>query len=76
MATAAQVQTIADMSEAELAALAYLEAAGGDAQRALAFAVEDLLRAEGDLAVARRAISHGYVRAGRVDGQLVEARAE
>lgn len=64
MATAAQVRTIADMSEAEVNALAYLEAAGGDAERALAYAVEDLLRAEGDLAVARRAISHGYVRAG------------
>ena len=63
MATAAQHGILAAMSEAEVTALAYLEAAGGDAERALGFAVEDLLRTERDLAAARAAISHGYVRA-------------
>lgn len=76
MATTAQLQTIADMSEAEVAALAYLEAAGGDAERALAFAVEDLVRIEGKLTATRAAVSHGYVRAGHMNGQQIQARAE
>ncbi|UMY19835.1 hypothetical protein MMB17_11355 [Methylobacterium organophilum] len=65
MATASQIQTVAAMSEAQVTAVAYLEAAEGDAERALAFAIEDLLRVEQDLAEMRRAVSHGYVRAGR-----------
>ncbi|GJE29542.1 hypothetical protein [Methylobacterium organophilum] len=65
MATASQIQTVAAMSEAEVAAIAYLEAAEGDTKRALAFAIEDLLRVEQDLAEMRRAVSQGYVRAGR-----------
>lgn len=65
MATASQIQTVAAMSEAEVAAIAYLEAAEGDTEQALAFAIEDLLRVEQDLAEMRRAVSQGYVRAGQ-----------
>lgn len=76
MAPVAQIQSIATMTEAEVAALAYLEAACGDAHRALYYAIEDLLRAEHDITVLRASVSHGYVRAGRVDGQTIEARSE
>ncbi|KQT47906.1 hypothetical protein ASG52_11650 [Methylobacterium sp. Leaf456] len=76
MATVAQIQSIAAMTEAEVAALAYLEAAGGDAHCALSYAIEDLLRAEHDITALQASVSHGYVRAVRVDDQLVEASAE
>ncbi|MCF4127555.1 hypothetical protein [Methylobacterium sp. SyP6R] len=43
---------------------AYLEAAGGDAHRALALALEDLVRLERALEAARRLVSYGYARGG------------
>ncbi len=62
MATAAQLEEFGRLTEAEAAAVAYLEAAEGDIERALAFAVEDVLRAEAGLVAALAAVSHGYVR--------------
>ncbi|WP_311275221.1 hypothetical protein [Methylobacterium sp. WCS2018Hpa-22] len=62
MATAAQLAEIEAMTDVEAGTLAYLEAAQGDIERALAFAVEDVLRLEADLVVAFKAISTGYVR--------------
>lgn len=60
--TAAQIAEMASMSEAEMIALAYQEAAGGDARRALQQAIEDVLHLEAKLAAAERVVSHGYVR--------------
>lgn len=60
--TAAQIAEMASMSEVEMIALAYEEAAGGDARRALQQAIEDVLSLEGRLAAAERMVSHGYVR--------------
>lgn len=62
MATVAQMADIEALTDVEAATLAYLEAAGGDVERALAFVVEDLLRVEGELVAALSAVSHGYVR--------------
>jgi hypothetical protein len=62
MATVAQMAEIEAMTDIEAAVLAYLEAAGGDFERALAFAVEDILRVETELVAAHQAVSHGYVR--------------
>ncbi|MBY0259645.1 hypothetical protein [Methylobacterium sp.] len=60
--TAAQIVERATMSEAEMIALAYEEAAGGDARRALRRAIEDVMALEVKLATAERVVSHGYVR--------------
>lgn len=60
--TAAQIAELAAMSEAEMIALAYEEAAGGDARRALQQAIEDVIALETRLAAAERMVSHGYVR--------------
>ncbi|KQO66874.1 MULTISPECIES: hypothetical protein [unclassified Methylobacterium] len=60
--TATQIAEMASMSEAEMIALAYAEAAGGDARRALLQAIEDILSLEAKLATAERRISYGYVR--------------
>lgn len=62
--TASKIAMVASMTDAEAAAIAYLQSAGGDAERALSFAVEDLLEAERQCAEARRAVSQGFVRAG------------
>ncbi|WP_019905875.1 hypothetical protein [Methylobacterium sp. 77] len=53
---------IAAMTEAEVTAIAYLEAANGSVDHALRFAVEDILTLEGRLAEALLAVSYGYVR--------------
>lgn len=66
--TAAQTAEMASMSEAETIALAYEEAAGGDARRALQQAIEDVLILEAKLAIAERMVSHGYVRGGLSGG--------
>jgi hypothetical protein len=60
--TAAQIADLAAMSEAEMIALAYEEAAGGDTRRALRQAIEDVMALEAKLATAERMVSHGYVR--------------
>ncbi|MBY0260458.1 hypothetical protein [Methylobacterium sp.] len=60
--TAAQIADLAAMSEVEMIALAYEEAAGGDACRALRQAIEDVIALETKLAAAERMVSHGYVR--------------
>ena len=60
--TAAQIAEMAAMSEAEIIALAYEEAAGGDARRALRQAIEDVIVLEAKLAAAERMVSQGYVR--------------
>lgn len=62
MATAAELAQIEALTDVEIAALGYLEAAEGDVERALAFAVEDILRVEGELVTALAAVSRGYVR--------------
>ncbi|MGU3363020.1 hypothetical protein ACLBWX_22115 [Methylobacterium sp. M6A4_1b] len=60
--TAAQIAEMASMSETEMIALAYEEAAGGDTCRALLQAIEDILSLEAKLATAQQRISYGYVR--------------
>lgn len=60
--TAAQIAEMAAMSEAEMIALAYEEAAGGDARRALRQAIEDVMALEKKLAAAERMVSRGFVR--------------
>ena len=67
--TAAQIAEMASMSQAEMIALAYEEAAGGDAGRALRDAIDDLLALEERFAEAERLVSHGFVR-----GDLASAR--
>lgn len=64
MGLAADLATVAAMSDAEVTAVAYTEAARGDTGQALRWAVEDLIALEARLAEAQRAVSHGYVRAG------------
>ena len=59
--TAAQIAEMASMSDAEMIALAYEEAAGGDVRHALVRAIEDVLSLEARLAVAQRQVSYGYV---------------
>jgi hypothetical protein len=66
--TAEQIAELASMSAAEMIALAYEEAAGGDARRALLQAIEDIISLEARLATAERRISYGYVR-GAVSSQ-------
>jgi hypothetical protein len=60
--TAAQIAEMASMSEAEMIALAYEEAAGGDTRRALRQAIEDVMALETKLAAAERMVSQGYIR--------------
>ncbi|MDO9428492.1 MAG: hypothetical protein Q7T93_16870 [Methylobacterium sp.] len=59
--TAAQIAEMASMSQAEVVALAYEEAAGGDVGRALRDAIEDLLVLEDRLAATERLVSRGFV---------------
>ncbi|MBY0257978.1 hypothetical protein [Methylobacterium sp.] len=60
--TAAQITELAAMSEAEVIALAYEEAAGGDTRRALRLAIEDVIALETKLTAAERMVSLGFVR--------------
>lgn len=62
MATASEIAAIADLSEVDAAAIGYLAAADGDVDKALIWAVEDLLRAERELVTAWQTVSRGYVR--------------
>lgn len=62
--TAAQIAEIASKSQAEVVALAYEEAAGGDVAQALRDADEDLLDREDQLAATERLVSRGFVRGG------------
>ncbi|GJD73841.1 hypothetical protein [Methylobacterium goesingense] len=62
--TAAQIAELVAMSEAEMIALAYEEAAGGDTRRALRQAIEDVMALERKLAATERMVSHGFVRGG------------
>lgn len=59
---ASQSAAFAALSDAEVTAIAYEEAADGDSAQALRWAVDDLLAMEGRLVEALRAVSHGYVR--------------
>lgn len=59
---ASQLATMSALSEAEVTAIAYEEAANGNSAQALRWAVDDLLAMEAKLAEAIRAVSHGYVR--------------
>jgi hypothetical protein len=58
------------MTEEDVAIVAYVEAAEGNLEAALRFAVEDLLVAERRVAHAAKQVSFGYVR-----GKLPETRA-
>lgn len=64
-----QLATMSALSEAEVTAIAYEEAAGGDSARALRWAVDDLIAPEGRLADALRVVSRGYVR-GKLDPKV------
>lgn len=61
--TAAQLAELASLTDAEMTAIAYLEAAGGDHDRALLAAVEDLIACEVRLSEAQCNVSRGFVRA-------------
>ncbi|WP_342150250.1 hypothetical protein [Methylorubrum sp. SB2] len=54
---------VAAMTDEDVTAIAYLEAAEGDSEQALRWAVTDLLRTEKALEQVRCAVSYGYVRA-------------
>ena len=56
------LSTFAALSEVEVTAIAYEEAAEGDLTRALRWALEDLIATEQRLAETERAVSRGYVR--------------
>lgn len=60
--TAAQITEMASMTQTEVVALAYEEAAGGDASRALRDVAADLLALEDRLAATERLVSRGFVR--------------
>lgn len=60
--TAAQIAELAAMSKAEMIALAYEEAAGGDMRRALRQAIEDVIALETKLVAAEHMVSLGFVR--------------
>jgi hypothetical protein len=61
--TAAQLAELAALTDEEVTAIAYLEAAGGDHDKALLAAVEDLIACEVRLSEAQRHVSRGFVRA-------------
>ena len=63
MVQASLHEATAPESEAEMSAIAYIEAAEGDLSRALLWALEDLIACEGRLAQAQGSVSQGFVRA-------------
>ncbi|WP_375409264.1 hypothetical protein [uncultured Methylobacterium sp.] len=63
MVQSAQHETAVAISDAEMSAIAYVEAAEGDVARALLWALEDLIDCEGRLVLAQRSVSQGFVRA-------------
>jgi hypothetical protein len=63
---ATELADMAALSEAEITTIAYTEAARGDVDLALRWAVGDLLASEQRFAAALRSVSHGFVR-----GQLL-----
>lgn len=63
MVTASDMRAVAAVTDEDMTAIAYLEAAEGDSEQALRWAVADLLRTERTLDQVRRTVSHGYVRA-------------
>ena len=63
----AQVADFTALTGEDVAIVAYVEAAEGDVETALRFAVEDLLLAERRVADAAKMVSLGYVR-GRLPG--------
>ncbi|GJD95407.1 hypothetical protein [Methylobacterium iners] len=65
--TASEMAAFADMSDAETTAVAYVEAAGGDPNRALLWAIEDLIALEHRFAQAQRSVSKGYIRAAAME---------
>lgn len=65
-----QAVDFAALTEEDVAIVAYVEAAEGDMEAALRFAVEDLLVAERRVAHAAKVVSLGYVR-----GRLPESVA-
>jgi len=67
--TAAQIAEMAWLSQAEMVALAYEEAAGGDVGQALRDAIDDLLALEARFAEAERLVSYGFVRGGSATGR-------
>lgn len=67
---ATELAEMAAPSEAEVTAMAYVEAADGDIDLALRWAIGDLLAIEERFAEALQSVSHGFVR-----GQLLQAAA-
>ena len=62
---ARQANELADMaalSEAEIITIAYIEAARGDVDLALRWAIGALLACEEQFATALRSVSHGFIR--------------
>jgi len=59
---ATELADMAALSEAEITTIAYIEAARGDVDLALRWAVGDLLASEERFATALQCISHGFVR--------------
>ncbi|MBX9930815.1 MAG: hypothetical protein K2Y56_04645 [Methylobacterium sp.] len=67
--SAAEVAAFTALTDEDVAVVAYVEAAEGDIETALRFAVEDLLMAERRIALAAKLVSLGYVR-----GRLPDSR--
>lgn len=67
--SAAEVAAFTALTDEDVAVVAYVEAAEGDIETALRFAVEDLLMAERHIALAAKLVSLGYVR-----GRLPDSR--
>jgi DNA-binding phage protein len=61
--TAAQLAELAALTDEEMTAIAYLEAFGGDHDKALIAVVEDLIACEARLSEVQRHVSRGFVRA-------------
>ena len=61
--TAVQRAELAALTVEEITASAYLEAAGGDHDKGLFIAIEDLLACERRLRETERNVSRGFVRA-------------
>ncbi|KQP28772.1 hypothetical protein ASF27_20950 [Methylobacterium sp. Leaf102] len=67
---ATELADMAALSEAKITTIAYIEAARGDVDLALRWAVGDLLASEERFAAALQSVSHGFAR-----GQLSQVAA-
>jgi len=57
-----ELADMAALSEAQIITIAYIEAAQGDVDLALRWAISDLLASEEQFATALQSVSHGFIR--------------